>query len=236
MWKATPPEKWRPARFGGSGSIAVEKVGVVPEIYGLAKPRSVVNEKLASDLAALAGVKVPKVELDNVEGQPGLHSISRSHGKESIDVAKLRGLPDQMTSPQVKTAFARASGLLAFHAWVATQDLKDDHIVLDMDNPDAYEFAAIDFESSLGWPAGDGGDVQAPSGGLPKEMFENVDKAVVAATVDRIEAITDEQIRNIVNAIPDVSLSEGEKKRVVDGLIGRRSKMRDAMKRNGWLT
>jgi hypothetical protein len=234
MWKIT--DDWRPARFGGSGSIAVEKVGAVPKIYGLAKPRSVVNEKIASDLAALAGVKVPKVELDNVEGQPALHSISRSHGKESIDIAKLRGLPGQMTSPEVKAAFARASGLLAFHAWIATQDLKDEHIVLDMDNPDAYEFAAVDLESSLGWPVGDGGEVQAPSAGLPREMFDNVDTAVIAATVDRIETITDEQIRNIVSTIPDAVLSEGDKKRVVDGLIGRRSKIRDAMRGRGWLT
>jgi len=236
MWKETPPEKWRPARFGGSGSIAVEKVGVVPEIYGLAKPRSMVNEKLASDLAALAGVKVPKVELDYVEGHTGLHSISHAHGKESIDVLRLRSeQPGQIDSPLVKAAFGRASGLLVFHTWVATSDLKDDHIVLDRDDKDAYEFAAVDFESSLTWPVGDGGDVQAPSANLPKEMFENVDKAEVAATVDSIEVITDEQIRNIVNTIPDALLNEGEKRRVVDGLIGRRSKIRDAMKRKGWL-
>jgi len=39
-----------------------------------------------------------------------------------------------------------------------------------------------------------------------------------------------------VNAIPDAVLGEGDKKRVVDGLIGRRGKMRDAMRGRAWLT
>ena len=65
MWKKT--DKWRPARYGGSGAVAVEKQGTDPQ-YGLAKPDGSINEKLASDLAIIVGVTVPKVELAPIEG------------------------------------------------------------------------------------------------------------------------------------------------------------------------
>lgn len=76
MWK--PTQKWGPPRASGSNPIAVERMGAEYGL-GLAKTRGTEQEKLASDLAALVGVRVPRVELDTIEGKGNdLYAISRS--------------------------------------------------------------------------------------------------------------------------------------------------------------
>jgi hypothetical protein len=227
MWKKT--DKWRPARYGGSGAIAVEKVGSPSEL-GLAKLDNAVKEKLASDLAVLAGVRVPKVEADNVEGHDGLFSISHAHGKESLDLSLLREtLPGEFGSAAVQGAIKDASGMVAFHAWTKTVDQKDDHLVLDRAGDGTYAIAGVDFQHSFQWQEGDGGSVDAP--GIPPCMANSIDKARIGATVAAIEGITNEQINNAVNAL---TTSNEEKKRLIDGLIGRREKLRERMKAQGW--
>jgi hypothetical protein len=190
------------------------------------------NEKLASDLASRVGVKVPRVEFDNVEGSPKIHSISHAHGQESIDVTLLRQrAPNQINSQEVKKALGQASGLLPFYVWTASGDFKDDHLVLNMDANGAYDVAGIDFQHSFNWPQGNGGPVQVS--GMPPALAPNIDKNVVATTVAAIEAMTDEQIRDIVNSLPATVVSDAEKKRLSDGLIGRRDKVKGAMTNQG---
>ena len=58
---------------------------------GYAKPRGVWQEKLASDLAAMVGVPVPEIRLDQVEGKSGIHAVTVAFGKESIDLRKGAG-------------------------------------------------------------------------------------------------------------------------------------------------
>ena len=68
MWKKT--DKWRPARVGtasGGGGVEDSETGAL----GFAKSQFAHREKLASDLAALVGVAVPKVVLDRVNGGAG---------------------------------------------------------------------------------------------------------------------------------------------------------------------
>jgi hypothetical protein len=93
-----------------------------------------------------------------------------------------------------------------------------------------YSVRGIDFESSFQWGDADGGQVQAP--GVPPSMAANIDKAEVGATVTAIEAMTDKQIRDLVDTS---RLEPTEKTRIANGLIGRRGKVRDRMKAQGWL-
>ncbi len=230
MWKRTT--KWRPARTSGSNPIPVEKVGSENEI-GLAKNQQMLSEKLASDLASQVGVKVPKVEFATVEGQQGLYAISHAHGKESIDISALKErFPGAFDSPQVKSALKRASGLVAFYAWIATGDLKDDHLVLDMDSSGEYDVAGIDFQASFQWPAADGGEVEPPN--VPSSLVQNIDQAQVGSVVNKIEKMTDEQIRETVNRLPDIVASAQERERLAAGLIGRKSKVQKCMRGKSW--
>jgi len=181
------------------------------------------------------GVTVPKVVLDRVDSGAGLHAISLAHGKESVDVSLLRArLADRFTGPEVQGALRRASGMLPFHAWLATQDLKDEHLVIATDQDAAYNVAAIDFAYSLDLPAPDGGPVQPPAG--PPSLTANVDKSIVGATVEKIENLSDEEIRCLVDSLPNELVGDDEKERLTMGLIGRRGKIRAVMLSQGWMS
>jgi hypothetical protein len=149
-------------------------------------------------------------------------------GKESIDLSLLRDrLASRFSSPEVTDALKRASGMLPFHAWLATQDLKDEHLVVAANEAHAYDIAAIDFAYSLDLPLPDGGIVQPPAG--PPSLIANVDKSIVAATLERIETVADEQIRAVAQALPNELAGDDEKERLAKGLIGRRGKIREVM-------
>jgi hypothetical protein len=232
MWK--PTKKWGPPRATGSSPIAVEKVGAEEEL-GLAKQRGMLNEKLASDLAAMVQVRVPKVDLDEIEGKSGLCAISRVHGAESNDLAAVKQhAADVFNSPKVQEAIKRASGLLAFYAWTGTGDQKDDHLVLDTTGGGQYHVTGVDFESAFSWGGeADGGQIHGP--GVPPAMAPNIDKAQVSAVVTAIESATDDQIRAAVGGLPDALVSAQEKQRIATGLIGRKRRVRERMKAQGWL-
>ena len=70
----------------------------------------------------------------------------------------------------MRDAFGRASGLLALHAWLATEDLKNEHLLVSS-NANSYDVAAIDFAFSMKFSA-DGGDVAAPAG--PAALVQNM--------------------------------------------------------------
>jgi hypothetical protein len=191
------------------------------------------KEKIAADLAALVEVPVPAVQIDKVDGHQGHHAISALHGSESVDATLLEErLKERYRSPEVQDAFRKACGLLPFHAWVATEDHKNDHLVVSQTQSGEYRVAAIDFAFSMNFPE-TGGSV-GPSG--PPALVANVDKAVIEATVQRIETTTDEQIRNVVNALPDELVNRADKDKLIAGLLVRRGKIREAMKQQGWLS
>ena len=235
-WQRTT--NWRPARTGtastqsGSGPVQHQETGEL----GYAKTAQALayREKVASDLAALIGVPVPEVRLDKVEGSPEWHAISIVFGSESVDVPLLRERLKQLyESPAVKDAFRRSSGLLALHAWLATEDLKDEHVVVSANRDGTYDAAAIDFAYSMNVPA-DGGDVRAPDG--PPTLVGNVDGNVIRDAVERIERTTDEKIRAVVDGLPDELLSRAGKDQLVSALCARRGKIREAVKQKGWLS
>ena len=229
---------WRPARTGtastSSGSGPVQHSETRELGYAKTSQALAYREKIAADAAALIGVPVPEVRLDKVEGSSDWHAISIVFGSESVDVPLLRDrLGAMFESAPVKDAFRRASGLLVLHTWLATEDLKDEHLVVSAKPDGTYDAAAIDFAYSMNIQA-DGGDVQAPGG--PPSLVGNVDQALIRVTVERTEATTDEQIRAIVDALPDELLTRGDKDKLISGLCARRSKIREAMKQKGWLS
>jgi hypothetical protein len=198
---------------------------------GYAKPRDVHQEKIACEIARLAGVAVPEIRLGQVEGCNGWHAVSIAFGSESIDLKRIRETVG--ISPALQQALARGSGILALHAWFATGDLKEEHILVASDKEGQHSVAAIDFASAFAWGA-DPGAAVGPTN-EPRGLIENVDKAQVLATVERIAALTDDEIRAALMAIPEDVLPAAERERVATGLIQRRGSIRQAMQDRGWL-
>jgi hypothetical protein len=234
MWEIT--DKWRPPRGSSAGPIAVQRVGA-PHELGLAKERNKEQEKLASDLAAVAGVRVPRVELDTIKDQGNtLYAISRVHGTDSTDLRFVREkAAEAFKSAAVQDAVKRASGLAAFYAWIGTSDFKDAHLVLDREADGTYHVSGVDFEFSFDWrdhPSG----VKVIGVGIPPAMSDdeekNIDKARVSEVVAAITALTDEQIRQVVSASP---IPEEQSKRIADGLMARRDLLKARLKGRGWL-
>ena len=133
-------------------------------------------------------------------------------------------------SAPVQNAIKAASGMVAFHAWTQTVDQKDDHLVLATFGDGAYDVAGVDFQHSFQWQEPDEGQVQRP--GVAPCMQNNIDNARVQATVSAIEKVTDGQIHAAVDTLPTTA---EDKKRLADGLIARRGKLRECMKAQGWI-
>lgn len=234
MWEVT--DKWGPPRISSAAPIAVQRVGA-PNELGLAKQRNKEQEKLASDLAAVASVRVPRVELDTIKDKGNaLYAISRVHGKESTDLRFVREkAAEAFKSAAVQEAVKRASGLAAFYAWIGADDHKDDHLVLDREADGTYHVTGVDFEFSFGWQEPPKA-WHAIGTGIPPAMSEdnekNIDKARISEVVATITALSDEQIRQVVSASP---FSEDQGKRVADGLIARRDLLKARIKARGWL-
>lgn len=228
-WRRT--DKWKPAQTGtASGGFGVESDD--SRRLGLCKPKDVAPEKICADLARAVGVKVPEVELGNVEGHSGTVAVSMAHGKVSIDLQHLQQQhPNIYSSPRMTEALRVASDLLVFHTWVGTGDLKDAHLVVAGSEAEGYVVAAVDFADALRWQPTD--PVQAPAG--PSSLVQNPDPQVIRAAVERIENCEDATIEAIVNAIPDGVLPDSEKGRVMSGLKARRAKVREVMRQRGWL-
>jgi hypothetical protein len=227
MWRRT--DVWRPGRAGtASGGYGVQ-CGDTHDL-GYAKPRDVHQERVASVIAGLAGVAVPEIRLGQVEGCNGWHAVSIAFGSESIDLKRIRETVG--ISPALQQALGRESGILALHAWFATGDLKEEHILVASDKQGEHSVAAIDFASAFAW-GGNPGIAVAPTT-EPRGLIENVDKAQVLATVERMEALTDDEIRAALAGIPEEVLPAAERERIATGLIHRRGSIRQAMQDRGW--
>lgn len=226
-----PTNLWRPGRVGtvsGGGAVRCTETGAL----GYFKKTHVAEEKICSDLARILNLLVPEVRLGNLVGQSNIIAVSVAFGRQSLDVQMLRErYSHYYATPKVQDALQAASGLLAFHAWVHTEDLKDDHLLVSDDDSGVCAIAAIDFSFSLRWRDSDGGAVVAPSG--PEALVEHIDPDVLGATVDRIEQCAHADVSGIVNTLPEQVASAEMKARFIGGLRSRQTRVRDAMKR--WL-
>jgi len=76
-------------------------------------------------------------------------------GRESVDPMLQERHPVLCGSERVKDALRDASGLLAFHTWMKTSDLKDEHLVIAENKKGRFTVAAIDFTHSMNWGESD---------------------------------------------------------------------------------
>jgi len=230
--------KWAPATAGGgSQGFPVEcpaKNGSGQLELGHAKPLHAAAEVIASLLADEIGVFVPEARLGKCEGKT--MAVSRLWGKNSIDIQKFRNdFSNDYASEPFQAALRHASGLLPFHAWLGTGDLKDAHVLVRPGpQPFTYEIASIDFADAFSWDAS-GGNPVAPSAQFVLALDQHRDPQRMSAIIANIEGITEQRIRELVQQVPDDVLLSGDKDRYVAGLVARKGKVRSALKAVGWL-
>jgi len=225
--------KWAPAAPGG-GSQGFSVECPTTEELGHGKPISVPQEVIASLLADEIGVFVPQARLGRCEGKA--LAVSKLWGDRSIDIRKFRSdFPTEYASEPFQLALRLASGLLPFHAWLQTGDLKEDHIMIRPGGqPGTYEIASIDFASAFSWD-GSGGAVTVPDRNLVLAADGHRDPQRMSAIIAKIEGLTEQRIRELVQQVPDDVLAPAEKDRYVAGLLARKGGVRPAFQAAGWL-
>ena len=227
-------KKWTPASPGGGSQGFSVECSASGEL-GHAKPVQFTQEVLASLLAQVVAVMVPHARLGICDQRTV--AVSRLWGAKSMDVPSMRTTsPQDFASDVMKAALRQASGLLPFHAWLGTQDLKDEHVMVrPRTGRREYEVAGIDFASAFGWDAS-GGAVALPQGPPILILAEHRDTGVIQQVLARIERISETCLRETVDLLPDSVLPQPEKSRIVNGLNTRRSAIRPVLHNVGWLS
>jgi len=191
------------------------------------------QEVVASLLADEIGVFVPETRLGKCEGKT--LAVSKLWGAHSLDIQKFKSDPNDYASESFQSAIRHASGLLPFHAWLKTGDLKDAHVLVRPGTQAfTYEVASIDFADAFSWD-NSGGDVAAPSANFVLAVDQHRDPQRMSAIIANIEGITEQRIRELVQQVPDDVLAPTDKDRYVAGLVARKGKVRPAFQAVGWL-
>lgn len=201
------------------------------------------REKIASDLAADVGVCVPPVILARrfeAAGEETCVCVSLVMYPRQWSWGQVRRfLSDRGGSPIAKAVAdlipkAAARGL-AFDTWVGQTDHADHphNIVLGYDPSDDADrsFVFLDYAMAMGvkgaWESQ--GYMHCSVAPFPSYMVDNLDSAVLAETIDIIEALPESQVRGVVGRIPVSYLPETQGEIIAEGLLERRRLIRAAL-------
>ncbi len=240
---------------GEAGGYFVEAAGFGRRAY--LKPASAhpdarqrcraAREKIASDLAFDLEILVPPAQLYTLPSPPT--------GCEEAVAISLVMFPVQWPWSQVRSCtidatplglalakvLAACSPLIAFDTWLAQTDHGDhpNNIVWGYDPNELADSAIVflDFAFSMGsdgsWEKGSWKTVaRAP---VPPLMLQHKAAGALEEIVLKIEQLSEAEIATIVSRIPASHLADGQKQTIIDGLIGRRSLLRDCLKKEGLL-
>ena len=200
------------------------------------------REKIAADLAHDLRLRVPPALLTTrrvaPEGCTPNLVVSLILCPVQFSWGTAKGVPSEANplGAAMAAALTQCSGLLVFDTWLAQTDHGDhpENLIMGY-NPDRlYESGMIflDYANSLGfngqWAGGAWQPVQLAA--WPPRLLTHLDPPAVAATLDQIERMAEETIREVVQRIPDAHLPEAEKPIIIDGLLGRRGLLRPALR------
>lgn len=200
------------------------------------------REKLASDLAFDLGLHVPAVLLTSRDAPADQerhvclsavqypHQWSWSQISEHMQLSPASTI-SAMARPDLEAVAAAA---WVFDTWVGQRE-HDEHphnIVWGYDSSlTASGFVFLDYATSFGW--GDQwrnrGWLNLEAARIPALMLATIDSASIGTHLDRLEAVADGVIRDLVERIPADFLSDEQHALIVEGLIGRRPLVRQAI-------
>lgn len=198
-------------------------------------PRSA-NEKICADLANDVSLPVPPAVLyvrnkapDNEESHVVLSLILADRVWRYKDIEQVPNPPWNL----VEDALRRGSGTLGFDTWVGHQDRNNKGNLVFFQNPESgdYQVAYIDYAYTLNrnrrWEKGDPAEVSFPDF-LPK-ILDHIDADRVRDGIDSIEDLMDEDVRVIVERIPDEFMAADHRAVVVRALLDRKSEVRSTL-------
>ena len=195
------------------------------------------HEKIAADYAFDLALPLPPVVLHRwprppVGDQPNvalsLFPFLAVHKWQVIKAVP--GLEDQMKLELRELS----SALVPFDTWVENRDRPNDGNLLlskagtDPGAPPSVAYIDYSYSLAYGWRSGGFKNV-APVGIYPTDA-KDADPLVMGEVLNRIEALPDDHVREVVARVPDVFLAPADKSLITDGLIYRKPLIRAALK------
>lgn len=225
---------------GAASSYWVSSVSTV----GVAKPLRpgpipfAAIEKIASDLAFDLGLPVPPVTLwDRTPQSNGdcqyvaISAVPFSQPREwgkIRDDPSLAGIVDGIR----QKLSATASAMCVFDAWVHNTD-HNNHpgnllISLGTDPAETLHVAYIDYAHSLAhsWPANEWAGLYCPQVYDPQVQ---VDRGAMSATIGRIRDLSEANVRDVVERLPDHFVASAQKLNIINGLVDRQRRLNDIL-------
>ena len=217
------------------------------DLAGVAKPRETrppphvwpraAVEKICSDLAFELGLPVPPVLLWKATRKAHLPvrtlAVSLFPFVPPIVAWKdIEEAEDEEYAARLLPHFREpGSALVAFDSWVGNTDRKNSgNVVLKEEDepPGLVRVAYIDFAASLQFGYSD----RDPLVITPVDAYPDasqLDAKVLETTITKIERLPRTQISEVVDRVPGEYLSEGQKQRIVNGLLARQSTLKQTL-------
>lgn len=238
--QAWTPDANRPATPGEAGGFYVITDSL--PFTGYLKPTSLcqdhhpraANEKIVADLATHLGITVPPVQLFRRENCPNEQEpracVSLVLFHEIWRWSELAGIQSQQTNNLINHLLSQCSGVIAFDTFVGNTDRVNEGNAVFGTNGTDDESAMmfIDYANSLNhnnnWEAGKWNNLDYR--GAFDRMKQSVNLEILWSAIEQIESLSDTTIEGIVSRIPDDYMSPAHKSVVIEGLVGRRSLIR----------
>ncbi len=238
--------------FASSDIIPGRRAYLKPRVFDPNNGRAA-REKIASDLGYDLGVMIPPVLLANRNEPPHetrvclslvMHTgawswaeiaakLSKRPAPKALEVKKM------LEDAQLKLARA-ASQALVFDTWVGQEDHgphNDHNIVFGYETKKANEnsYILLDYERSFGiagrWEDSANPEyyTQCKVAPLHPMMMNNLDIPEISNMIDKIEAVADSLIDEIVGRIPISHIRDNERRAIIEGLKARRGLVRPTL-------
>jgi hypothetical protein len=239
----TNDPEWKLRPDLGSLSSATSPIWVSCSLtVGVAKPSKAgavpfaAQEKIASDLAFDLRLPVPPVILwDRGPQQSGdcQHvAISAVPFPQPREWSKVKSDAALMAVIRPKMV-ASVSAMCVFDAWLHNNDHHDHPgnllLSLGTEPEPTLHVAYIDYSHSLlnNWPGDEWNGTFCPPIYDPACQ---VDLVVARNTIQSIEGLEEQPVREIVERIPDAYISPAQKAKLASGLLDRKSRLSDIVK------
>src|SRR6266480_2193467 len=239
-------DPWKPTGIpGAAGGEAQGYYVTSGTVNAYAKPSKLdplpkaAHEKIASDLAFDIGLPVPPATLLNwgkppVGDQP--HVVLSLIPFLSVHKwGEIKAVPS--LEAQLKQEMRSvASAIVPFDTWLGNQDRvnNDGNILVSKDKVDPATklgVVYVDFSNSMlvRWRSSDFETVDAI--GIYPIDPKDVDISAMDVVTSKIETMQDEEIKAVVNGLPNEFIDDSDRRIVQDALLFRKSNIRAALKK-----
>jgi hypothetical protein len=247
QWVRDPAVAANPGEAGGfrvSCATAPLLGYLKPTRIGDANTPRAANEKIVSDFAFDLGLNVPPVVLfDRADAAAASEEtrccISLVMYPEHHPWGMIWevGVYPEPVQQLIRAAMARYSSTVALDLWIGQTDRNNaNNAVLGVDPANAAytEFLFLDHAFALNingrWAGGNWRTIEMVP--LPPIFRNSLDKPAVLGAADQIAALTDQQVTDTVNRVPEDYMTAAHKAVLAEGLNGRKRLLRDFLDRN----